>query len=85
MAINNINSGNKALEFIDSRIKNEKYRGSPSSEHNRYVMTQIIDILILLGACYLVIGIFIINTKQEHNLRFYHIIHCHWPAIALPA
>ncbi len=48
MAINNINSGNKALEFIDSRIKNEKYRGSPSSEHNRYVMTQIIDILILL-------------------------------------
>ena len=48
MAINNINSGNKALEFIDSRIKNENYRGSPSSEHNRYVMTQIIDILILL-------------------------------------
>ena len=48
MAINNINSGNKALEFIDSRIRNEKYRGSPSSEHNRYVMTQIIDILILL-------------------------------------
>ena len=48
MAINNINSGNKALEFIDSRTRNEKYRGSPSSEHNRYVMTQIIDILILL-------------------------------------
>jgi len=48
MAINNINSGNIALEFIDSRIRNEKYRGSPSSEHNRYVMTQIIDILILL-------------------------------------
>src|SRR3989344_5187682 len=48
MAINNINSGNKALEFIDSRIKNENYRGSPSSEHNRYVMTQIINILVLL-------------------------------------
>ena len=48
MSITNINKGNKALEFIDSRIKDEKYRGAPSSEHNRYVMTQIIDILILL-------------------------------------
>lgn len=48
MPLNNINPGNKAIEFIDSRIKNEKYRGSPSSEHNRYVMTQIIDILTLL-------------------------------------
>ena len=48
MAVNKINPGNKALEFIDSRIRNEKYRGSPSSEHNRYVMPQIINILILL-------------------------------------
>ena len=48
MPVNNINPGNKALEFIDSRIRDEKYRGSPSSEHNRYVMTQIINILVLL-------------------------------------
>jgi len=48
MAVNKINPGNKALEFIESRIINEKYRGSPSSEHNRYVMNQIIDILNLL-------------------------------------
>ena len=48
MLVDNINPGNKALEFIDFRIKNEKYRGSPSSEHNRYVMTQIVDILTLL-------------------------------------
>lgn len=48
MAISKINPGNKALEFIDFRIDNEKYRGSPSSEHNRYVMAQVIDILVLL-------------------------------------
>lgn len=48
MMLNKINIGNKALEFIDSRISDEKYRGAPSSEHNRYVMNQIIDILTLL-------------------------------------
>lgn len=48
MAVNKINPGNKALEFIESRIINDKYRGSPSSEHNRYVMSQIINILTLL-------------------------------------
>ena len=48
MSIININQGNKSLEFIESRIKAEKYRGSRSSQHNRYVMKQIIDILILL-------------------------------------
>ena len=45
MQINNINQGNKALEFIDSRIKDDKYRGSRSSQHNRYVMQQVVDIL----------------------------------------
>jgi len=49
MPVNKINPGNKALEFIDSRIRDEKYRGAPSSEHNRYVMTQIITILELLN------------------------------------
>jgi len=48
MTVNKINIGNKALEFIDFRIKDEKYRGSPSSEHNRYIMGQIIEILKLL-------------------------------------
>lgn len=45
MPINNINQGNKALEFIDSRIKDDKYRGSRSSQHNRYIMQQVVDIL----------------------------------------
>lgn len=47
MAISNINPGNKALEFIDLRVKDEKYRGHHSSQHNRYTMNQIIDILLL--------------------------------------
>src|SRR3989338_8074069 len=45
MPINNINQGNKALEFVESRIKYEKYRGSRSSQHNRYIMQQVVDIL----------------------------------------
>ena len=49
MSVNKINPGNKALEFIDYRIRDEKYRGAPSSEHNRYVMTKIITILELLN------------------------------------
>ncbi len=48
MSITNINKGNKALEFIEKRLSDEKYRGSRSSQHNRYVMSQIIDILVLL-------------------------------------
>lgn len=48
MAITNISHGNRALEFINARIKDEQYRGSRSSQHNRYVMKQIIDILTLL-------------------------------------
>src|SRR3989344_9232849 len=45
MTISNINQGNKALEFVESRIKDEKYRGSRSSQHNRYIMQQVVDIL----------------------------------------
>src|SRR3990167_8161288 len=48
MIVSKINPGNEALEFIDLRIQNNKYRGAPSSEHNRYVMSQIITILMLL-------------------------------------
>ncbi len=49
MIVSKINPGNKALEFIDYRIGCKKYRGAPSSEHNRYEMNQIIDILTLLN------------------------------------
>ncbi|MFA5773054.1 MAG: hypothetical protein WC908_00040 [Candidatus Paceibacterota bacterium] len=49
MPINNINQGNKALEFIDFRIKDDKYRGSRSSQHNRYIMQQVVDILKLFN------------------------------------
>ncbi len=48
MIVSKINQGNKALGFIDYRVRHEKYRGAPSSEHNRYEMNQIIDILTLL-------------------------------------
>jgi len=48
MSISNISNGNKSLEFIDFRVQDEKYRGSPSSEHNRYTMDKIMDILKLL-------------------------------------
>jgi hypothetical protein len=47
--VSTISPGNKALEFIDTRIKNEKYRGYHSSQHNRYTMEQIIDIITLLN------------------------------------
>jgi len=49
MPVNNINPGNKALEFIDFRVQAEKYRGAYSSQHNRYVMNQVINILNLLN------------------------------------
>jgi hypothetical protein len=48
MTINNISYGNKALEFIRDRIKDNRYRGSRSSQHNRYDMQQIFAILDLL-------------------------------------
>lgn len=48
MSVKNISPGNKALEFIDTRIRDDKYRGSRSSQHNRYLMLQIVDILELL-------------------------------------
>jgi len=38
MIVSKINQGNKALGFIDYRVRHEKYRGAPSSEHNRYEM-----------------------------------------------
>ena len=49
MTLSDISKGNEALEFIEKRLLDEKYRESKSSQHNRYVMSQIIDILDLLN------------------------------------
>ena len=64
MPVNNISSGNKALEFIDARIRDEKYRGSRSSQHNRYVMSQIVEILTLLDKYAPDKGLMIIRTTD---------------------
>lgn len=45
----NINRGNKALEFIDQRILDNRYRGLRSSQHNRYTIDKIVKILRLLN------------------------------------
>ena len=47
--VSNINSGNKSLEFIDFRLLDDKYRGSWSSQHNRYTMDKISIILSLFN------------------------------------
>lgn len=39
---------NEALSFIDKRVNDINYRGSTSSEHNRYNMDQIHKTLVLL-------------------------------------
>lgn len=49
MTLSDISKGNEALEFIEKRLLDEKYRRSQSSQHNRYIMSQIIDILDLLN------------------------------------
>ena len=47
--VSSINYGNKALAFIDDRILDAKYRGSWSSQHNRYTMGKIVKILSLFN------------------------------------
>ncbi len=49
MSIIDISPGNKSLYFIRKRIKDDKYRGEISSQHNRYTMNQIVEILNLLN------------------------------------
>ena len=46
--VNNISPGNEALEFIDTRLSDDHYRGSWSSQHNRYTMDEVRKILTLL-------------------------------------
>lgn len=49
MITEQISYGNKALQFIDKRIADDHYRGSKSSQHNRYTMEKIHTILTLLN------------------------------------
>jgi len=72
MPVINVSRGNKALEFIDFRVMDEKYRGSRSSQHNRYLMNQIIDILTLLnkyapGQSLMIIRTTDISKRSENN------------------
>lgn len=49
MFVGEIQPGNKALSFIDKRIDDDKYRGTKSSEHNRYNMKEVYNTLSLLN------------------------------------
>ena len=49
MAVSNIDPANKALQFIDFRVNDNKYRGYHSSQHNRYTMERVVDILYSLN------------------------------------
>jgi hypothetical protein len=48
MYVGGIQPTNQALTFIDRRLKDDAYRGSASSEHNRYDMQEIFTILSLM-------------------------------------
>ena len=47
--VESIQYDNKALQFIDKRLQDDNYRGSESSEHNRYDMEEIYIILTILN------------------------------------
>ena len=48
LKLQNINQGNESLRFIEKRVADDRYRGSWSSQHNRYTMDQVYKILNLL-------------------------------------
>lgn len=48
MYVSQIQPSNKALEFIDKRLLDDNYRGTESSQHNRYDMAEIYDILTIM-------------------------------------
>jgi len=48
MYVSQIQPSNKALEFIDKRLLDNNYRGTESSQHNRYDMAEIYDILTIM-------------------------------------
>jgi hypothetical protein len=62
--VSNINHDNKSLEFIDSRILDDKYRGSWSSQHNRYTMDTIVTILTLFNKYAPNNGLMVIRTAD---------------------
>lgn len=47
--VGNINLGNSSLTFIDERLQSENYRGIHLSQHNRYDLPKLIEILTLLN------------------------------------
>lgn len=50
MYVSQIQPSNKALEFIDKRLLDDNYRGTESSQHNRYDMAEIYDILTIMDS-----------------------------------
>ena len=46
--VSNINPGNEALKFIDTRLSDDNYRGNWSSQHNRFKRHEVHRILTLL-------------------------------------
>lgn len=47
--IENLSPNNEALKFIERRIADDKYRGTASSQHNRYNMSEIFKTLTILA------------------------------------
>lgn len=47
--VSNINFGNSSLKFIDERLQYENYRGIHLSQHNRYDLPKLMEILTLLN------------------------------------
>jgi len=48
MYVSQIQPSNEALKFIDKRLLDDSYRGTESSQHNRYDMAEVYDILSLM-------------------------------------
>lgn len=49
MYVSQIQPCNEALQFIDKRLQDDKYRGTKSSQHNRYDSTEIYNILTIMS------------------------------------
>lgn len=50
MYVSQIQPGNRALKFIDNRLRDDKYRGAESSQHNRYDSAEIYNILTIMDS-----------------------------------
>ncbi len=49
MYVSQIQPSNEALIFIDKRLLDDGYRGTESSQHNRYDMAEVFDILTIMN------------------------------------